>query len=90
MPGPETPSPEPGTLSDREFVRVIGEQVGAGVGAELATMRKQLDHIDEMLHQLTAFVDEHKPLLTRAANIGFGRGWREWQKGSSAKKSGLG
>ena len=50
----ETPNDELETLSDRE----LSERIC-----------RQLDHLDVMLHEVTQFLDEHKPALNRA--LGF-------------------
>ena len=50
----ETPNDEVETLSDRELQERIC---------------RQLDHLDCMLHEVTQFLDEHKPALNRA--LGF-------------------
>lgn len=62
----ETPNDELETLSDRELAERIC---------------RQLDHLDCMLHEVTQFLDEHKPALNRA--LGFldaGRGMRDYLK----------
>ena len=85
----ETPNDELETLSDREFIRRMAEAITEGLADVLAdihveqdTTRKQLDHIDAMLHEMTQFLDEHKPALNRA--LGFldaGRSMRGYLAG---------
>ncbi len=62
MPPPETTGHETETLSDAEFRERVC---------------KQLDHIDHMLHELTQVLNEHQPLLDRAAKY-LNTGWRAW------------
>lgn len=63
----ETPNDDLLTLSDRELAERIC---------------RQLDHLDAMLHEVTQFLDEHKPALNRA--LGFldaGRSMRGYLAG---------
>lgn len=32
-------------------------------------LRKRLDHIDEMLHDITRFIDDHRPALARGLSL---------------------
>lgn len=78
-------------LSDQELIHKLAADVAvavrAEVAAELGLHRKQLDHIDEMLHGLVQFVDAHRPLLDRVARWGAaGKGWRAWQNDTAPRK----
>lgn len=67
----------------------VAAALRAEFGAELELHRKQLDHIDEMLHGLVAFIDQHRPLLDRFAKWAApAKGWRGWQNGAAHKKPG--
>jgi hypothetical protein len=88
MPARETAGEDRETLSDQDLIKQLAAEVGAAVGAELELQRKQLDHLDEMLRGLVAFVDQHRPLLDRFAKwAGAGRGWRSWN-GAAPKQPG--
>ena len=59
-------------LSDREFLEELAGYVEGlaiqmdGLAADADTTRKQLDHLDYMLHEVWQFIEEHKPALARA------------------------
>lgn len=58
------------TASDIAFNETEGEAfrlaVLQAIADRLALIDKQLIHIDAQVHELTRFVDEHKPALARA------------------------
>jgi hypothetical protein len=86
-----TPNDGQGTLSDREFLTMLATYV-EGIAASVDALadaremdRKQLDHIDTMVHEITQFVDEHKPALNRALSfLEPGKSWRDYLKGRHA------
>ena len=88
MPDTETPNDNRETLSDREFLHEIAERISGPVNAILAELRaeqeitrKQLDHIDTMLHEVHQFIEEHKPALGRALSfLDPGRSMRDYLK----------
>ena len=52
-----------------------------GLTEDTQTVRKQLDHVDSMIHELVQFVDEHRPALSRAlAFLEPGKGIRDYLK----------
>ncbi len=54
MAATETTGNPPETLSDHDVLMVT-----------LDRLERKLDHIDESLHELTRFIDAHKPALAR-------------------------
>lgn len=91
MPARETAGKAQETVSDQDLIRQLSDEMATAVAtamaAELELHRKQLDHIDEMLHGLVAFVDQHRPLLDRFAKwSAAGKGWRAWQNGAAPRK----
>lgn len=56
--------------------------------AELAVIRRQLDHLDEMLHEVTGFIAENRPALERAtAMLDSGRPMRAFLSARQSKVS---
>lgn len=50
-----------------------------GQALELKLMRRQLDHLDEMLHEVLQFIADNRPALERATNLlDTGRPMRAW------------
>lgn len=87
MPPRKTPGEVQETLSDEQLADLVAAKLAAEVTAALELHRKQLDHIDEMVHGLVAFIDQYRPLLERFAKwTGAGRGWRAWQNGAATPK----
>jgi hypothetical protein len=53
-------------------------ELGA-LAAELATVRRQLDHLDDMLHDVLRFIADNRPALERATTLlDTGRPMRAW------------
>jgi len=94
MPHTQTPNDQAETLSDSQFLNQLGDAVaelskGVAMLLETANLlldareldRKQLDHVDSMIHELVRFVDEHRPALSRAlAFLEPGKGIRDYLK----------
>ena len=81
MPDTETPNDNRETLSymsdllDKSYIKIDR------MAHQLDMQQKQLDHLDEMLHEVHQFIEEHKPALGRA--LGFldpGRSMRDYLK----------
>ena len=89
MPETETSNSGTETLSDREFMVRLSQQV-EDIGNELSafhagwlitsdTDRKRLDHLDVQVHEILQFIEEHRPALARAtALLGKARTWKGW------------
>jgi hypothetical protein len=86
----ETMNSAPETLSDREFLTRLSQQV-ENIGNEMSAFyaewtiahdqdRKQADHIDTMLHEVLRFIEEHRPALARATAL-LGRKWTGYKPG---------
>ena len=63
---------DPHTLSDRELLEHIAHRVdeirvyAGDTAADIAIQRKQLDHLDVMVHEVHQFIEEHRPALAKA------------------------
>lgn len=75
------------SLTDREFLEALAWQLDKLT----ADTGKQLDHLDQMCHdidrkvtEIGAFIDEHRPALARALGLlGGGLGaWRSRKRGA--------
>jgi hypothetical protein len=84
MPHTQTPNDQTETLSDREFLEGMAGRIEQAILlAEIRyeDARKQLDHLDDMTHQVLQFIEEHRPALNRAlAFMEPGKGIRDYLK----------
>jgi len=71
LPGHLLPSPIASILRRRETrSRVSGmAEETHETPADLETIRKQLDHLDGMIHEIHQFIHENKPHLERALTV---------------------
>jgi hypothetical protein len=99
-PKEKTPNHDTSTLSDREFLEELAGKIDrllntAGLHTQyLADLderttihSKQLDHLDQMLHEVWQFIEEHKPALAKA--LGFldpGQSMRDFLKSRKGQK----
>lgn len=84
-PSVSTVNDDPSTLSDREYLQRLAGMVSKVISNTEILLdkdevrRKQLDHLDGMLHEVWQFVEEHKPALAKAlAFLEPGRSLRDY------------
>jgi hypothetical protein len=60
-----------------------------GQALELKLMRRQLDHLDDMLHEVLQFIADNRPALEQATNLlDTGRPMRAWLTQRKAARNG--
>jgi hypothetical protein len=73
------------TLSDREFLVQLADGVDKILiclerhGQDLERISRQADHLDEQVHAIGQFIEEHRPALARGlALMGSGANLGKW------------
>lgn len=61
---PETPGNSPETISDIDVTAML-----IRIETHLLSLEEKADHLDEQVHSLVRVIDEHRPLLARAAAL---------------------
>jgi len=86
MPETETSNSGTETLSDREFLESLADRIAELTGMVALVLnlremdRKQLDHVDTMLHEVTQFIEENRPALAHATRLlDKAKKWKGWQ-----------
>ena len=77
-------------LTDRDFLLQLAVRIENMIGSlsdRLELVQRQADHIDEQVHEIGQFIDEHRPALARGlALMGGGLGgWIGKRKGTAGE-----
>jgi hypothetical protein len=75
------------TLSDRDFLVQLAEGIDKilicleGHGQDLERISQQADHLDVQVHEISQFIEEHRPALARGlALMSAGSKLGAWRK----------
>ena len=79
---------EPRPMTDRDFLLALADRIENNIltlADRVEVLQRQADHIDTQVHEISQFIDEHRPALARGlALMGGGLGgWIGKRKGQT-------